>query len=153
MYKGGFFIISESNISEIIISTINNIFNNLFSSIDNNLYSFLDNLTFIDKKIINNSTINNLLGNNLSNSLLSITNALLIGFSIFYAIKLLYSHFAYTEIEKPSQFVFKLLIFGICINFSYFICEEILNINYLISASIQEIGKNIFNTDISIFIY
>lgn len=81
--------------------------------------------------------------------MLAITNALLLGFTIFYAIKLLYSHFSYIEIEKPYQFFFKLLIFSICINSSYFICEEIININSLISGSIREIGKNIFDTEIS----
>lgn len=93
--------------------------------------------------------MNKLLGSNLSNSLLAITNALLIGFAIYYCIKLLYSHFSYTEIEKPYQFIFKFLIFSICINSSYFICEQILNINYLISGSIREIGKNLFNLDIN----
>ena len=82
-------------------------------------------------------------------SLFSIANALLLGFTIYYSIKLLYSHFSYTEIERPYQFVFKLLIFAICINSSYFICEQILNINSLLSESIREIGKNLFNTEIS----
>ena len=147
--QGVIFIDNQSNITTIIINTINNIFDNLFSSIDNNIYSLLDQLTFIDTDIINNSIFDKLLGNNLLNSLLAISNSLLIGFSIYYAIKLLYSQFSYVEIEKPYQFIFKLLIFSICINSSYFICEQILNINYLISGSIREIGKNIFNTDIS----
>lgn len=90
-----------------------------------------------------------MLGSNLTNSLLAITNALLFGFAIYYAIKLLYSHFSFAEIERPHQFIFKFLIFSICINSSYFICEQILNINYLISGSIQEIGKNVFNTELS----
>lgn len=147
--KGVILINSQENITEIIINTINTIFSNLFSSIDNNIYSILDKLTFIDTDIINNSLIDNLLGSNLSNSLLAISNALLVGFAIYYCIKLLYSHFSYTNIERPYQFVFKFLIFAICINSSYFICEQILNINYLISGSIKEIGKNIFNIDIS----
>lgn len=146
--KGGKLINTQSNITETIINTINTIFSTLFSSIDNNIYSILDKLTFIDTDIINNSIIDKLLGSNLSNSLLAITNALLFGFSIYYCVKLLYSHFTYTQIEKPYQFVFKLLIFAICINSSYFICEQIININYLISGSIKEIGKNIFHTDI-----
>ena len=29
------------------------------------------------------------------------------------------------ELEKPHQFIFKLLIFSICLNCSYFICEKI----------------------------
>lgn len=85
----------------------------------------------------------------MQNSLLAITNALLLGFALFYAVKLLYSHFSYTEVERPYQFFFKILIFSICINSSFFICEEIININSLISGSIREIGKNIFGSDIS----
>ena len=146
---GGFIINNQLNFSEIIINTINNIFSNLFSSIDNNIYSILDELTFIDKNIINNSLISKLLGDNLSSSIIAITNSLLIGFAIYYAAKLLYSHFSYTEIERPYQFIYKLLIYSICINSSFFICEQILNINYLISGSIQEIGKNIFGVNIS----
>lgn len=74
---------------------------------------------------------------------------MLLGFALYYCGKLLYSHFTYVEIEKPYQFLFKLLIFAICINSSFFICEQLLNINYLISGSIREVGKNILNTDIS----
>lgn len=140
---------SNSNVTETIINTINTIFSTLFSSIDNSIYSSLDNLTFISADIFNNSIIKTLLNSKISNSLILICNSLLVGFIIFYCIKLLYSHFTYVELEKPSQFVFKVLIFSICINSSFFICEQILNINYLISACISEIGKNILNVDIS----
>lgn len=140
---------SNSNVTETIINTINTIFSTLFSSIDNSIYSSLDNLTFISADIFNNSIIKTLLNSKISNSLILICNSLLVGFVIFYCIRLLYSHFTYVELEKPSQFVFKVLIFSICINSSFFICEQILNINYLISACISEIGKNILNVDIS----
>ena len=139
----------QSNITQTIIDTINSIFSNLFSSIDNNLYSILDRLLFINEDILKESFLENLLGNSFSKSLLIIANSLLFGFSLYYCFKLLFSHFSYLEIEKPHQFIFKLLIFGICINFSYFICEKILSINYLISSSICEVGKNIFNMNIS----
>lgn len=139
----------QTDITQTIIDTINSIFNTLFSSIDNNLYSILDKLLFINEDILKESLLENLLGNSFSKSLLIIASSLLFGFSIYYCFKLLFSHFSYIEIEKPHQFIFKLLIFGICINFSYFICEKILYINYLISASICELGKNIFNIDIS----
>lgn len=63
--------------------------------------------------------------------------------------KLLFSNFSYLELEKPYQFIFKVLIFAIAINFSYFICEQFLFINSLISSSIGAIGKNLFHTEIS----
>ena len=140
---------NQSNITQTIIDTINAIFDTLFSSIDNNLYSTLDKLLFINEDILKESFLENLLGSSFSKSLLIIANSLLFGFLLYYCFKLLFSHFSYVELEKPHQFIFKLLIFGICINNSYFICEKIISINNLISSSICEVGKNIFNTNIS----
>ena len=139
----------QSNITQTIIDTINSIFNNLFSSIDNNLYSTLDKLLFINEDIMEESFLENLLGASTSKSLIIIANSLLFGFLLYYCFKLLFSHFSYIELEKPHQFIFKLLIFAIILNNSYFICEKILYINNLISSSICEIGKNIFNINIS----
>ena len=129
---------NQSNVTEIIINTINTIFSNLFSSIDNNIYTLLDNLTFINTDILNNSFLEKLFNSNINNSIITIVNSLLIGFIIYYCFKLLFSNLYYIEIERPYQFIFKLIIIAICINFSY-----------LISSSIQEIGKNIFNKDIN----
>ena len=41
----------NNNVTQTIISTINNIFEQLFSSIDNNLYSTFDKITFINSDI------------------------------------------------------------------------------------------------------
>ena len=139
----------QSNITQTIINTINSIFSNLFSSIDNNLYSILDKLLFINEDILKESFLQSLLGNSVSKSLLVIANSLLFGFSLYYCFKLLFSHFSYIELEKPHQFIFKLLFFVTCINCSYFICEKVISINNLISSSICEVGKNIFHTNIS----
>lgn len=137
-----------NNISETIINTINTIFSTLFSSIDNNIYNLLDELTFINTDIIQNSYFEKLFSSNTYSSLIIIANSLLIGFALYYCIKLILSHFYYVDIERPYSFIFKLIIFSICVNSSYFICEQIIYINDLISSSICEIGKNIFNTDI-----
>ena len=116
----------QSNITQTIIDTINTIFNKLFSSIDNSLYSLLDNLFFIDENILKENYLKILLGNSVSKSLLILANSLLVGFCVYYCFKLLFSHFSYIELEKPHEFIFKLLIYGICINYSYFICEKLL---------------------------
>lgn len=135
-----------NNITDTIINTINKIFNTLFSSIDENLYSILDKLTFINTDILSDIYIKNLLN---SNNIILIANSLLVGFVIYYCIKLLFSHLFYIEIEKPYQFIFKILIFTICINFSFYICEQIIYFNDLISGSILQVGKKFFNTNIN----
>lgn len=140
---------SSVNITEIIANSINSLFGNLFSSIDNNIYLILDEITFIDTDILSDSFFQKIFGTNSYSGILLICNSLLISFIIFYCLKLLYSHFTFTNIEKPFQFLFKLLIFGILMNSSFFICEQIVNINSLVSLAIREIGENIFKTNIN----
>lgn len=139
----------KSEVVNIIIETINSIFSNLFSSIDNNVYSCLDTFTFVDSSIIDNSFFQKFLGQNGKTGILYLTDALLFAIIIYYAIRYSYSAFTGSNIEKPSQFIFKMLIVGAFINSSYFLCEQLLNINYLISGSIQDIGKSIINKDIT----
>lgn len=74
---------------------------------------------------------------------------MLVGLSIYYAIRYLISNYISSQVEKPYQFIFKLIIIGSLINFSYFICEQVLNINFLISASIRDVGEKMLNCNIS----
>ncbi len=137
-----------SNITTNIIEAINTILGNLFSSIDNSIYNVLDDVTFISSDIINDSYFEKILGTSTSNGILLISNSLLFGFLLYYSLKYLFSHFTYTQIEKPSQFIFKAIIFGICINFSYFFIEELLNFVSNISLAIRGIGENLFHKNI-----
>lgn len=137
-----------SNITTNIIEAINTILGNLFSSIDNSVYNVLDDVTFISSDIINDSYFEKILGTSTSNGILLISNSLLFGFLLYYSLKYLFSHFTYTQIERPSQFIFKAIIFGICINFSYFFIEEFLNLISNISLAIRGIGENLFHKSI-----
>ena len=126
-----------SNITTNIIDAINTILGNLFSSIDNNIYIVLDDVTFISSDIIADSYFEKILGTSTSNGILLISNSLLFGFLLYYSLKYLFSHFTYMQIERPSQFIFKAIIFGICVNFSYFFIEEFLNFVSNISLAIR----------------
>ena len=137
------------SLTDTIIQTINSIFQTLFSSIDNSVYSILDNLTFINSSILNDSLFENLFGTNSSNGILLIANSLLIGFSIYYAIRLLYSYYMNLQVERPYQFIFKLLIFGIIMNCSYFFCEQLLTLNSFLSDAIRGIGSSLLGHEIS----
>ena len=139
----------QSEIVNLIIETINSIFSNLFSSIDNNVYSNLDNYIFFSSDIINNNLFEKLLGKNGKNGLLYLADALFIAIILYYSVRLSYSHLSGNNVERPSQFILKMLIVGIFINCSYFICEQIIEINFLISESIREIGESIINKPIS----
>jgi len=140
--------LEESNITEIIINTINTILGNLFSSIDNNLYNLLDDITFISSDILNDKNFENIFGTSASNGILLISNSLLLGFILYFSFKFLLSHFTYSQIERPHNFLLKLVICGICMNFSYFLISQFLDIFSNISLAIRNLGENLFNKNI-----
>ena len=98
--------------------------------------------------ILNDSYFEKILGTTASNGLLLIANSLLFGFILYYSIKYLFSHITYSQIESPMQFIFKCIIFGISINFSYFFIKEFLNIIFIITLSIRNIGEELFNKNV-----
>ncbi len=138
----------QLNITQIIIDTINTILGNLFSSIDNNLYFLLDDITFINSEILKDKYFENIFGTSASNGILLISNSLLLGIILYFAIKLLLSHIVYSQVEKPQNFLLKLIICGICMNFSYFLISEFLDIFSNISLAIRDLGENLFNKNV-----
>ena len=134
---------NENNITQIIIDTINTILGNFFSSIDNNLYSILDYITFINSDILKDKNFENIFGTSTSNGILLIANSLLLGFLLYFAIKYLISH-----VEQPHSFLIKLIICGICMNFSYFLLTYFLDIFSNITLAIRNLGENLFNKEI-----
>ena len=139
---------NNANLSETIINTINTLLGSLFSSIDNSVYETLDNLAFLDTSILNDSFFEKTFGYGSNNGLLFIANSLLTAVCIYYCFKLIYSHFTGIQIERPYQFLFKLLIFGIFINCSFFICEFFIYFTSLLSNAIREVGSNLIGEKI-----
>lgn len=131
-----------------IMDSINTMLEKIFSSVDNNLYSVLDSFVFIDKDILKDKYFQKIIGSNSSNGILLIANSLILGFLIYFSIKYFFSHLGITESEHPVQFIFKLIIFTILMNFSYFICEQIIYIISLLSSSIRQIGEKLFSSSI-----
>lgn len=140
---------STLNITKIIIDTINTIFTNIFSSIDNNLYSILDNIVFIDTDIMHSSYFNNIFGTSTSNGILLIANSLIVGFVLYYCIKLMLSNLGICQVQTPISFIFKVIFFAICMNSSFFICEQLIFLNFSLSSAFTNLGQDLFKFSIS----
>lgn len=138
----------QNDITQTIINTINSIFENLLSSIDNNLYSILDDIIFINSDILYDEQFEAIFGTNTYNGLLLISNSLIIAIIIYFSIRYLLSHITYSKVESPSQFILKLVIYGICMNCSFFLLEHFININSNISLAIRNLGEILFNKNI-----
>lgn len=130
------------------IQGINTIFYNFFNSVDSNIYSILDDIIFINSDILNDNFISKILGTSTSTGLLLLCNSLLFGFILYYAISLILSHIAMFRLQTPYQFICKLIIISIVINYTYDICSFLLDLNSNISLAVRSIGENLFNSSI-----
>lgn len=139
---------STVDITQIIMNTINTLFSNIFSSIDNTLYAILDDITFLSETILHTPYFKTILGTSTTNGILLIANSLIFGFVLYYAIQLLLSNLGITQVSRPASFLFKLLFFSICMNSSFFLCEQILFLNSTVSTAIRELGENLFGKTI-----
>lgn len=139
---------TQVNIVQVITQTINNLFSNLFSSVDNSLYSVLDDLLFVGPNIFNDSGLEKLLGSFNSNGLILICNSLLLGIALYYACFLMLSKFTLSEVQKPTQFIFKLFFCAIAINSSLFIVNLFITIFSNTTLAIREIGETLFGENI-----
>lgn len=134
--------------SKLIIETINTLISTLISSIDSNTYSLLDTITFIDLDVLNGNTLT-AISDSVSFNFNSISNALLLGFTLYYSVRYFVSLYTGTQVERPYQFIFKILIFGILSNYSYSIIDFILLINSYITDFLRAVEENICGIPIS----
>ncbi len=139
---------SQINIVETITQTINNLFSSLFSSIDNSLYLILDDLLFISPNIFNDKNLEKILGSFNSSGLILICNSLLIGFVIYYVFFLLLSHFTFSQVQRPVQFLIKLFLCSVAINSSLFILEQFITLFSNLTLAIREVGEILFTKNI-----
>lgn len=136
------------DITQTIIDAINTIFENLFSSIDNNLYSILDEITFVNSDILYDKNFESLFGTSTSNGILLIANSFLLAFILYYSARYFMAHLTYTQSETPFSFIIKLILCGIAMNFSFYILQFILDLNFNISLAIRNLGESLFHKDI-----
>ncbi len=135
--------------SNSVIDNITEIFKSMFSSIDNSIYPALDKIAFINTDIINSPYLEKIFGSSSVSGILLIANSLLIGFILYFTVRYLLSNFSIvTEAQNPYNFFIKIILIGIFMNSSYFICEQIINLNALVSSSIREIGHEFLSVDI-----
>lgn len=137
------------NITDTIINSLNTLFTNLHESLNDNIFKILDELTFVNTDILGHKYFFSLLTDK-ANGIILIANSLLFAILIYYAISHLFSHFSLpTSSQTPLQFISKFILCGILINFSDFICEQIIYIFDIITNCVRSIGFSFFSIDVS----
>ena len=90
----------------------------------------------------------NIISDGSNPGLVTICNSLIYGFMLYYGFSLLLSYLTFSQIQKPSSFIFKLFLCAVAINSSRLICYCTIFVNSSISTGIRSVGEYIFNTQI-----
>lgn len=91
----------------------------------------------------------NILGADNNPGLIYICNSLIYGFMLYYGFSFLLSHLTFSQVQRPSSFIFKIFLCAIAVNSCRLICYATIFTNSAISTAIRLVGENLFNTQIS----
>lgn len=141
--------LNANDITEIILETANSICSTMLESIDDSIYPLLDKVIFVDKSILTDTYFEKIFGNSPTTGILMLSNCLLFAFILYYCIRLITTRFSGTEIEAPNQFFLRTVLAVIIMNASFEICNLLIEGTDLISTFFCDLGKNIFNTEVS----
>ena len=131
-----------SNIGKIIMDTINMLIGTLVGSLEGSIFPLLDNLVFLKPAVMQSSAEKTLIGDISSGaSFLILANTLLVSVVLWYSCRILFSYYIGAEVESPSQFFVRAVVFGIVMNSSLFICTEVINLVYYITDYIRLYGN------------
>lgn len=135
------------NFPEIASNLISSLVNSLLTSLDSNVFSVLDELAFIKSDSIADTYFNSFFTKQFN--IIKLSETLLFGFLLYYAISYLFSFLTCSHFQKPLSFISRLFFSALLIHFSLPICEKVIDFFYLISSILRTIGLYIFPSELS----
>ena len=130
----------DVSLAKTIFEIINTMFSNLFSSIDNGIYTLLNDIVFLDSSAVITDSIQNIFFSDKFN-LLILANILVGCIFTYKIIKIVISLYTSQDTQFPYIYVIKSVTIIISMNCCLFICQQILEINYLITEYLLEARK------------
>lgn len=135
------------SISNAVSNSFSTLVNTLLTSVDNDIFSVLDELAFINSSSITDKYFISFFTRTFS--IVSLCNALLFAFLLYYIISYFFSLFTCSNFQKPLSFIVKLFISAFLIHFSLEICEKVIEFFELLTNILRELSTFIFSTKLS----
>lgn len=135
------------NFPEVVNNLISSLINSLLTSVDTNVFSVLDELAFIKSDSISDTYFNSFFTKQFN--IISLSEALLFGFLLYYAVSYFISLLTLSHFQKPLSFLTKLLFSAVLIHFSLPICEKLLDFFYLLSDILKHLGSFVLTQELS----
>lgn len=132
-----------------VITNLNYLLEKIFKSIESEVFKIIDKLINIGPDILNQEPLNNIIFENKINGIIIIANGLIMFFVIYYAFKQLISIYNGNKIESIYMFIIRIIIVCILVNFSYYICKEILEAFSKLSETIDVYAYDVINKQVT----
>ena len=129
-----------------IIPNLNLVFEKIFKSVESQVYDTLDKIVNINKNILEIEPIKKIIS---SNGFIIIANSIVFFLIIYYLYTIIISMYNGNRFENVYHLIIKLLIISVIINNSYFLIEQILELNDNLTDTVNTLCKNLAGCDIT----
>ena len=126
-----------------ILNAINIIAEKIFKSVEGEVFKGLDDLLIINEKILDKEPLKTLFVKSDGEGLIVLTMSFVIFFLVYYIIARTITMYNGENTDNIFKYMLRIVICVICSASSLFLCEQILNINGLLTEVIAIVGKNL----------
>ena len=120
-----------------IINSLNTVSQKLFKSLDDEIFEKMDDLVNVNSDLFNKSPLKDVFFQDKTNALIIIANSLILFYVIYFVFLKLISIYNGNKSQSIYMFVIKLIIVTVMVNFSYYICREIVNMIGLLTDCVD----------------
>lgn len=132
-----------------LLNSINVLSEKLISSIESQVYDVLDDIISIGPEILKSEPLKYIFFPNKINGIILIANSLILFYVCYYIFTRIICMYNGNTVENVNKFILKMIIVVLLVNSSYYICEEILNINKIFSESIDKFSYDIIGEEVN----
>lgn len=126
-----------------ILNAINIIAEKIFKSVEGEVFKGLDDLLIINEKILDKEPLKTLFVKADSEGLIILAMSFVIFFLVYYIIARTIAMYNGENVDNVFKYMLRIVICVICSASSLFLCEQVLNINGLLTETITNIGKDL----------
>lgn len=131
-----------------IIDNINVVAETIYRSIEDQVFKVLDELLIIKVDILKQEPIKNIFVENKSNGIILMAGCFVTFFLTYFAFTKIISMYNGKEIENTWAFILRIIICTIAMSSSLYLCEQVLNINEMLTNIVLSVGKDVTNKQI-----
>ena len=126
-----------------ILNAINIIAEKIFKSVEGEVFKDLDQFLIINEKILEKEPLKTLFVKSEGEGLIVLAMSFVIFFLVYYIVARTIAMYNGETVDNVFKYMLRVIICVICSACSLFICQQILNINGLLSEVIASIGKDL----------